>query len=64
MNATELARQVKAWRGKVPARVAAEQIGVPRRTLEWIEQGNGFRYPELLLIALEATRDQIREGSK
>jgi hypothetical protein len=63
MNATELAAQVKAWRGKVPGRVAAEQIGIPRRTLEHIEQGNGFRYPELLLIALEATKERIREAS-
>jgi uncharacterized protein YbjQ (UPF0145 family) len=51
----DLAAQVKAWRGKVPAREAAEILGIPRRTFENIEQGRGFPYPQLLLIALKAT---------
>jgi hypothetical protein len=52
----ELAAAVKAWRGKVPAREAAARIGVPWRTLEYVEQGNGFRYPELLRIAMQAVK--------
>jgi hypothetical protein len=54
--ATDLAAQVKAWRGKVPARVAAEVLGIPRRTLENIEQGRGFPYPRLLIAALQTIR--------
>lgn len=52
-NPADLAAQVKAWRGKVPARVAAEVLGVPKRTLDNIEQGKGFPYPRLLLFALQ-----------
>ena len=52
MTNEELAVQVKAWRGKLAVRKAAPLIGLPWRTLEYVEQGNGFRYPELLLHAL------------
>ena len=47
-TAIDLAARVKAWRGKVPAREAAEILGIPRRTFENIEQGRGFPYPRLL----------------
>jgi hypothetical protein len=50
---TDLAAQVKAWRGKVPARIAAELLGIPKRTIDNIEQGRGFPYPQLLLHALK-----------
>jgi hypothetical protein len=50
---TDLAAQVKAWRGKVPARVAAERLGIPKRTIDNIEQGRGFPYPRLLIHALK-----------
>ena len=53
-GAAELAVEVKAWRGKVLARKAAAMIGLPWRTLEHVEQGNGFRYPEMLRLALRA----------
>jgi hypothetical protein len=59
----DLAAQVKAWRGKVPAREAADVLGISLRTLQGVEQGRGFNYPTLLLIALEATKDKIREAS-
>lgn len=49
----DLAEKVKAWRGKVPARVAAELLGIPKRTLDGIEQGRGFPYPRLLLATME-----------
>jgi DNA-binding XRE family transcriptional regulator len=52
MTADELAAAVKAWRGKVPAREAAEILGISKRTLDGIEQGRGFNYPSLLLHAL------------
>jgi DNA-binding XRE family transcriptional regulator len=56
MTNEELAAAVKMWRGKVSAKKAAELIGVPWRTLEYIEAGNGFRYPELLRIALRTIK--------
>jgi hypothetical protein len=56
MTNEELAAEIRAWRGKVSARKAAERIGVPWRTLEYIEAGKGFRYPELLRIAMQAVR--------
>lgn len=49
----ELAAAIKAWRGKVPARIAAEQLGIPKRTLDGIEQGRGFPYPRLLELAMQ-----------
>lgn len=55
-NTIDLARQVKAWRGKVPVRQAAEILGVPRRTLENVEQGRPFPYPRLLTIALQTIK--------
>jgi hypothetical protein len=48
----DLAAQLKAWRGDSSIRQAAEVLGIPHRTLEGVEQGRGFRYPELLLHAL------------
>ena len=51
-EAQELALAVKTWRGTATARVAAKTLGLPTRTLEGIEQGRGFRYPEMLKNAL------------
>jgi DNA-binding XRE family transcriptional regulator len=53
--AAELAEALKRWREKaqLPANRAAQLLGIPRRTLEGIEQGRGFRYPRLLILALE-----------
>jgi hypothetical protein len=59
MNPTELAAELKAWRGKVPAWKAAEILGIKVRTLNGIEQGRGFNYPSLLLTALEANKSAI-----
>ena len=50
---TELAAAVKKWRGDIPASRAALLLGIPRRTLEGVEQGRGFRYPQLLILALQ-----------
>jgi hypothetical protein len=50
----ELASQVKAWRGDLPVRVAADLLGLPKRTLDGIEQGRPFRYEQLLLAAMKA----------
>lgn len=52
MTNDDLAAAVKAWRGRLPAREAAIELGIPKRTLDGIEQGRGFRYPELLLRAM------------
>jgi hypothetical protein len=56
ISRTDLAARVKAWRGKVPARQAAELLEVPYRTLQNVEAGRGFPYPKLLLIALRVIR--------
>lgn len=56
MTPDELARTVKEWRQKTPAGEAAEKLGLSKRTLEGIEQGRGFRYPQLLLLAMKAAR--------
>lgn len=49
----DLADALKKWRGSAPASAAARALGIPRRTLEGIEQGRGFSYPVLLLFALK-----------
>ena len=51
---TELAVTVKKWRGDIPVSRAAQLLGIPQRTLEGVEQGRGFRYPQLLILALQA----------
>jgi len=50
----ELAAAIKRWRGEMPVSRAAQLLGIPKRTLEGIEQGRGFRYPQLLILALQA----------
>ncbi len=58
----ELADLCKRWRrgGKddgpylFDAGRAAAMLGMSRRTYEGIEQGRGFRYPRLLVLAIEA----------
>lgn len=51
-RALELAAKVKTWRGKVPAWKAAATLGIPKRTLEGIEQGRPFRYARLLELTM------------
>lgn len=56
----ELAAILKKWRGVTPEQPhgafpvsrAAQILGIPKRTLEGIEQGRGFRYPRLLILAI------------
>jgi hypothetical protein len=57
----DLAAQVKAWRGDSSIRQAADVLGIPRRTLEGVEQGRGFRYPALLRHAMQTIK---LEGKK
>lgn len=54
--AAELAALCRTWRAKaeIPASRAAQLLGVPKRTYENIEQGRGFPYPNLLVLALKA----------
>ena len=49
-----LAKVVPGWRKEagLSQREAAEHLFMPVRTLQGIEQGRGFRYPELLVIAM------------
>ena len=49
-----LAAAVKSWRGKVSVKNAAPVLGIPYRTLENVEAGRGFPYPQLLRIAMQA----------
>lgn len=56
MSAEQLATAIREWRGDVSLAKAAPFLGLPRRTLEGIEQGRGFRYPDLLLIAMKASK--------
>lgn len=50
-----LADTVRAWRSErgISAAAAAELLGLPRRTLEGIEQGRPFRYEKMLRLALK-----------
>lgn len=52
----ELAMLFRDWRAKadMPASRAAQLLGMSKRTYEGIEQGRGFRYPTLLILALRA----------
>jgi hypothetical protein len=48
----KLADEFREWRGRAPMREVGQKLGVPHRTLEGVEQGRGFRYPDLLRIAM------------
>lgn len=54
MDPAELAGAVKNWRGSMSSKSAASALGLSPRTLEGVEQGRGFRYPRLLMLALSA----------
>lgn len=47
-EAEQLAEAVKDWRHRVSAREAADILGMPKRTLDGIEQARPFRYAKLL----------------
>lgn len=55
MTPKQLAAAARKWRGEQPARVAAEQLGIPLRTWQGIEQERGFPYPDLLKVAFTTT---------
>ena len=50
----EIAKLCRDWRdlAQIPASRAAQLLGISRRTYEGIEQGRGFAYPQLLILAL------------
>lgn len=48
----ELAAALRGWRGRMRLPDVARMLGVPVKTLEHVEQGRGFRYPRLLLLAM------------
>lgn len=54
----ELADTCRAWRKSagMTAQRAADVLGLPKRTYNGIEQGRGFRYPRLLMLAINAFR--------
>lgn len=45
---------------KVSTKDAAIALGIPWRTLQGIEQGRSFRYPHMLVLAIEALLAKIR----
>lgn len=51
----QLAETLKAWRAAagINTQRAGELLGIPARTVEYVEAGRGFRYPKLLAIALQ-----------
>lgn len=53
---TGLSKILKEWRNKrgFRANVMAQELGIPARTYENIEQGRVFRYPKLIALALLA----------
>ena len=48
----KLADDFREWRGSARMSDIGKKLGVPHRTLEGVEQGRGFRYPDLLRIAM------------
>lgn len=56
-----LAKELRAWRGFAPRHVAAEALGIARRTIENIEMGGGYHAPKLLRIAMAAITCPKRE---
>lgn len=54
---TSIAEEMKTWRTRagLTQAEAAARFKIPMRTWKHSEQGRGFPYPELLLIALKAT---------
>ena len=52
----DIARICRDFRAKadLPASRAAQMLGIPKRTYEGIEQGRGFAYPMLLMLAIQA----------
>ncbi len=61
-NAAEnLALLLREWRAEkgLNTKKAGEVLGIPHRTVEYIEGGRGFKYPELLRLALQ----QVAEAS-
>lgn len=54
IDPAELARAVKNWRGSMSGKAAASALGLSYRTLEGVEQGRGFRYPRLLILAIKS----------
>lgn len=53
MDKKELADTVRKYRGERSRREMANQLHIPVRTLEAIENGRGFRYPGLLVFAMQ-----------
>ncbi len=52
--------EVRTWRTSegLTIRQAGEALGIPHRTVEHIEQARGFRYPRLLMLALETLKNR------
>jgi DNA-binding XRE family transcriptional regulator len=55
-NNLELAKLCREWReaSDLTASRAAQLLGMSKRTYEGIEQGRGFLYGQLLILALQA----------
>jgi hypothetical protein len=53
MDNQELADYVREFRGPRSRKQIANLLGMPARTLEAVENGRGFRYPRMLVNAIQ-----------
>ncbi len=53
---TSLPEHIKAWRKRagLSQTKAAAELGLPVRTLQFIEQGREFKSEKMLILAIEA----------
>lgn len=56
MKDPKLQKTLKAFRmnNELSQEAAAHLLGIPVRTIEYVESGRGFRYPKTLLLAMRA----------
>jgi transcriptional regulator with XRE-family HTH domain len=65
-EAKEIADDLRTWRTANGLRAvdAAQALGVPLRTLEGIEQAKGFRYPDMLRLAMNGYKKGKANGKR
>lgn len=64
MDNRELAEYVREFRGERSRLEIANLLGMPRRTLEAIENGRGFRYPRMLVNVIQGWTFQEKKYGK
>ncbi len=64
MQHKTLGEELRAWRGDNTLKAVAEKMGLPRRTLEGIEQNRPFRYETLLRTYMKHVRPGAQHRGK